>query len=106
MLQDRFGRVPEEARDLVRLFRLKAQLERLSITRLSFRGDAYVLEYGDRIALEQGLELARAELRPVRAGLAHLVVPAHVRQPARALAWFESLLLRERPAAKIPAGQP
>ncbi len=106
MLQDRFGRVPEEARDLVRLFRLKAQLERLSITRLSFRGDAYVLEYGDRIALEQGLDLARAELRPVRAGLAHLVVPARARQPARALDWFESLLLRERPAAKIAAAQP
>jgi transcription-repair coupling factor (superfamily II helicase) len=106
MLHDRFGRVPEEARDLLRLFRLEAQLERLSITRLSFRGDAYVLEYGDRIALEQGLDLARAELRPVRAGLAHLVVPERSRAPAPALAWFESLLLREHPAAKIPAAHP
>ncbi|MBK7642195.1 MAG: transcription-repair coupling factor [Planctomycetes bacterium] len=106
MLHDRFGRVPEEARDLVRLFRLKAQLERLSITRLVFRGDAYVIEYGDRIALEQGLDLARAELRPVRAGLAHLVVPERSRQPARALEWFESLLQRSGPGAKIPSRRP
>ena len=101
MLHDRFGRVPEEARDLVRLFRLKAQLERLSITRLSLRGDVYLLEYGDRIALEQGLDLSRAELRPVRAGLAHLVLPERAREPARALAWFEALLKRGAPAAKI-----
>jgi transcription-repair coupling factor (superfamily II helicase) len=106
MLQDRFGRVPEEARDLVRQFRLKAQLERLSITRLSLRGDVYLLEYGDRIALEQGLDLSRAELRPVRAGLAHLVLPERARKPAQALAWFEGLLLRERSAAKIHATSP
>ena len=106
MLHDRFGRVPEEARDLVRLFRLKAQLERLSIRRLSFRDDVYVLEYGDRIALEQGLDLARAELRPVRAGLAHLVVPERQREPARALRWFESLLIRAPSPAKIPVPRP
>jgi len=106
MLQDRFGRVPEEARDLLRLFRLKAQLERLSITRLTFRGDAYVLEYRDRIALEQGLGLARAELRPVRAGLAHLVIPEHAREPGRALTWFETLLKGERSPARISVTHP
>jgi len=100
------GRVPEEARDLLRLFRLKAQLERLSITRLSLRGDVYLLEYGDRIALERGLDLSRAELRPVRAGLAHLVLPESRRQPAQALAWFESLLMRGAPAAKIAGARP
>src|SRR4029079_10945957 len=69
MLKDRFGRMPPEAEALLRTFRLKARLESLAVKRLSYRDGTYVLEYKDRVALERGLDLAGADIRPLRTGL-------------------------------------
>jgi transcription-repair coupling factor (superfamily II helicase) len=106
MLHDRFGRVPEEAHALLRILRLKGALERLSITRLSRQDGFYLVEYGDRVALERGLDLSDAELRPVRTGAAHLQIPARHADPESALAWFEGLLKGSRGARRIGAREP
>ncbi|MBI5362796.1 MAG: transcription-repair coupling factor, partial [Planctomycetes bacterium] len=106
MLRDRFGRVPEPAIDLLMLFRLKAELEELRIRRLAWRKDVYLIEYEDRVAIEQGLDLRLAEFRPLRTGIAHLVIPARHATPRAALGWFESLLKRGVDAVRIPAAGP
>jgi transcription-repair coupling factor (superfamily II helicase) len=102
MLRDRFGRVPKEARDLLRALSLKGALESLSITRLSWQGTFYLLEFADRVALERGLDLRGAEMRPVRSGVAHLEIPGESRSPEAALGWFEGLLKVDRRARRIP----
>jgi transcription-repair coupling factor (superfamily II helicase) len=96
-LRDRFGRVPEAARALVDLFRLRALALPLSITRLAWRADRYVIEFADRVALEACFArgaAAQGELRHLRTGVAHLVVPERERDPTRALAWLEAQLER------------
>jgi transcription-repair coupling factor (superfamily II helicase) len=105
-LRDRFGRVPREALDLVRVFRLKARLELFGIKRLTWRPGVYILEYADRVALERGIDLSRAELRPLRSGLAHLTVPEHLKLPLQALDWFEGLLRLPDAQPKIQAKAP
>ncbi len=102
-LRDRFGRVPDEARDLVRMFSLKARLEEIGVRRLSWRGDVYVLEYSDRVALERGLDLRGVEVRPVRTGLAHVPIPARLSTPRQALEWIEGRL-QGTPAANTMSG--
>ncbi len=101
MLRDRFGRLPEEAENLLDLFALKAELEELRIRRLAWREDVYLIEYEDRVALEQGLDLSRVELRPLRTGIAHLVIPPKQRNARAALAWFRSLLKTSHDARRI-----
>ena len=91
-LRDRFGRVPPEALELLRLFALRGPLVSHSVRRVAFRGDSYLLEFGDRVALEGLLGGRRVELRPLRAGVALLVLPEKVREPAAALAWLEGFL--------------
>jgi transcription-repair coupling factor (superfamily II helicase) len=95
-LRDRFGRVPDQARALVQAFRLRALALPLSITRLAWRADRYVVEFGDRVTLEACFATAApgSELRHLRAGVAHLLVPEREREPARALRWLEGLLVR------------
>jgi transcription-repair coupling factor (superfamily II helicase) len=92
MLRDRFGRVPAEAQALLASFRLRARAAQLGLSRISYRNDVYVLEFADRVALEHALAGAKAELRPIRTGLAHLVIPPSRRAPPEALAWLERLL--------------
>jgi transcription-repair coupling factor (superfamily II helicase) len=101
MLADRFGRVPEEAKALVHSFELAARLETIGVRRLLRRQDVYVLEYRDRVLLEQGLNLRGVEFRHVKTGLAHLAVPERVSAPVKSLAWFESLLRDAPREAKI-----
>jgi transcription-repair coupling factor (superfamily II helicase) len=101
-LRDRYGRVPPPAEALVRQFRLRMALEPLSITRLAWRGDAYLIEYSDRAALEP-LAKQKLELRNLRTGVAHLVVPVRLRQAAEALNWIESLLHAASVGTKIAA---
>jgi transcription-repair coupling factor (superfamily II helicase) len=103
MLRDRFGRVPDEARTLLRSLRLKGALERLSVTRLSWRAGFYLVEFRDRVALEHGLDLRRAELRTLRTGVAHLQIPAAHATPHSALDWLEGLLKGRRGGMKIRA---
>jgi hypothetical protein len=95
--------VPVEAQNLVRSFRLKPELERAGISRLSWRESFYLIEYSDRVALERGLDLRRAELRPLRTGIAHLVLPERLRTAEAALEWFEGLL---KPDGEVPRMRP
>ncbi|MEO6711265.1 MAG: TRCF domain-containing protein, partial [Planctomycetota bacterium] len=101
-LRDRFGRVPPEAEALVRQFKLRLALEQLSITRLAWRNDAYLVEYSDRAALEP-LASQPVELRNLRTGVAHLIVPKRVQDPEAALSWLEGLLRAAGVGPKIPA---
>ena len=93
MLRDRFGRPPAEAEELVRQFRIKAQLDPYHITRLAWREDRYLLQYQDPVALET-LVAGRddVDLRRIRRGVAHLVVPEDRCGPEAALEWLEELL--------------
>jgi transcription-repair coupling factor (superfamily II helicase) len=100
MLRDRFGRVPDEARALVVQFRTRALLLAAGIRRLAFRGETYLVEYRDRIALERALA-GEVELRPLRAGRAHLALPPAVRTPEAALAWILGLLKGPESAHKM-----
>jgi len=106
MLRDRFGRVPREAQDLLRVLRLKGELERLSITRLSWHPRFYLVEYDDRVALERGLELEGVDLRALRAGTAHLQIPARHRTAEAALDWFESILKTEGALPRMGESDP
>jgi transcription-repair coupling factor (superfamily II helicase) len=100
MLRDRYGRIPEEARHLVRQFELRAVLAGAGIRRLAWRQDTFLLEYGDRLLLEGALAGAEeVELRPLGAGRAHLVVPPAHRTPEAAADWIHGLL---RPAGSAP----
>jgi len=101
MMRDRYGRVPPEARALVRQFRLRARLVAIGVRRLLWRGETYWIEYSDRVALERLLAGHRVELRTLRAGQAHLVVPEGRRSAERALEWIESLLQSHDPTPTI-----
>ena len=85
MLRDRFGRVPNEARGADAPASCCARWPRRSASRrLLWRGDTYLVEYRDRVALERAP--AGTELRAIRTGHAHLVLPrgrAHARAGAR-----------------------
>jgi transcription-repair coupling factor (superfamily II helicase) len=91
-LSDRFGRVPKEALVLVRLFRLRGALEPLSVSRVAWRGDCYLVEYRDRLALEAGLAHVSVDLRPLRTGVALLMLPPQVKKPETGLLHLERLL--------------
>jgi len=99
-LPERFGsfigRVPEPALALVDLFRLRALALPLRVTRLAWRADRYVVEFADRVALEACFARggAQGELRHLRTGVAHLIVPERERDPSRAMAWLEAQLVR------------
>jgi transcription-repair coupling factor (superfamily II helicase) len=101
MMRDLHGRVPPEARALVRQFRLRSALAACGIRRLSFNDDTYLLEYRDRVALERLLDGRRVELRPLEAGRARLVIPSTLRGAEQALDWVEDLLNPPRAASTM-----
>ncbi len=103
MLRDRYGRVPPEAEALLRQFRLRPRLARLGIRRLLWRDETYFVEYADRVLLEETLAGHEIELRPLRAGQAHLVIPPGFRDAEAALGWFEGLLIAEGDAPRMSA---
>ncbi len=92
MLEDRFGRLPEEVVNLVRIFRLKSALSEFGIHRVTFRDEFYLVEYSDRLLLESWLGTRNVDLRPIRTGLANLHLPDSVGSPAEAMEWLESML--------------
>ena len=94
MLSDRFGRVPEEVLNILRTYELRGRLEAHGVTALFWKEDRYQLEYTDRVSIETWLGPLGVELRPIRHGLAHLMVPKGTKDPKEALSWFESLLER------------
>ena len=103
MLRDRYGRVPEEAEALVRQFELRSVLSGLGIRRLAWREETYLVEYADRLPLEEALSGRNLELRPLGAGRALLVIPAAEREPARAARWIHALLQGESGLSMIGA---
>ncbi len=105
MLRDRFGRIPPPARGLLRAFGLQAALGEHGVRRLSWQGDAYLLGFSDRVLLEGWLGGAGVELRPIRAGLAHLRAPAGCETAEAALEWIEGLLKLQPPGRTISVGR-
>jgi len=91
-LADRFGRVPREAKLLVRMFRLRGALEPLSVTRIGWRNDSYLLEFTDRLALEAALADVHVDLRPLRQGVALLMLPPDTGSAEAGLRYVEGLL--------------
>lgn len=91
-LEDRFGRLPDPVRDLVRMFRLKSALADVGVHRLTLRGEFYLVEYSDRLLLESWLGQHDVDLRPIRTGLANLHIPEGREEPRAALEWLESML--------------
>lgn len=94
-LRDRFGRLPEEAEGLLRMFRLKTRLDRYCLERVAWHGESYVIQYADPVAFEglfAGHTRQTLDLRRIRAGVAHLVPPNPEAGPAVALEWLEGLL--------------
>jgi transcription-repair coupling factor (superfamily II helicase) len=105
-LRDRFGRLPEEASALLRQFRLKLRLDPYRLSRVSLREEAYLIEYGDPVAMEsfvQPLEARGAEVRRIRRGVVYLVIPPRQRAPADALDWLEGLLSVAHPPSTMAA---
>ncbi len=100
-LRDRFGRIPTETLLLLRQFRLRAELLHLSVTRVAWRNDSYLLEFTDRVALEGGLAEHEVDLRPLRSGVALLMLAKGVDGAAAGLQWLESLLQIDRAGLMI-----
>jgi hypothetical protein len=92
MLRDRFGRVPDEAHALVRQFLTRARLAAIGVKRLAYRDETYLIEYPRSIALESAFAPGAIELRPLRAGRAHLVIPRVERTPRARSEWILALL--------------
>jgi transcription-repair coupling factor (superfamily II helicase) len=99
LLRDRFGRPPPEARALLESFRLRALATNLGLTRICHRGDVYVLEFKDRVALEHALAGSKVDFRPIRTGVAHLVIPPRHREPLASARWLDQLLAGPRAGA-------
>ena len=100
-LRDRYGRAPAEAKELLRLFELKLPLDAAHVKHVAWHGDRYVIQYTDAVAFEHlfagaaGGRGRRLDLRRIKPGVAHLVVPGHVAEkPPKAVKWFEGLLER------------
>ncbi|MFT7484941.1 MAG: transcription-repair coupling factor (superfamily II helicase), partial [Candidatus Paceibacteria bacterium] len=91
-LRDRYGRIPPQAENLLRSFRLKLRLVTLGITRLAWQKDCYVIHYSDRLALETISLAEKVDMRQLRTGLAHLRTPANLKTGQDALNWLEKLL--------------
>jgi transcription-repair coupling factor (superfamily II helicase) len=91
LLRDRFGRPPPEALALLESFRLRARATTLGVTRISHRGDVYVLEFKDRVTLEHALAGSKVDFRPIRTGVAHLVIPTRFREPLASARWLDQL---------------
>lgn len=102
MLRDRYGRVPAEAKELVRQFRLRALFAECSLTRVSWRQDLWLIEYRDRATLEGvlGSSGAKIELRPQGQGRAFLMAPKGL-NARKGLEWLEAALLGDSKAKRI-----
>jgi transcription-repair coupling factor (superfamily II helicase) len=101
-LHDRFGRIPEPAEQLIKSFELRALALPLSIRRIAWRQDCYLIEFRDRVSLEQALGArSDVELRTLRTGLGQLVLPRAVRTSAQGLAWLERVLKGEREPSRM-----
>jgi hypothetical protein len=76
---------------LLRLAGLRTELEAYDVRRIALRDDVYLVEYGDPVAFEGLFAGSQAEVRRIRAGLVHVVLPMDRQEPLQALAWLEHL---------------
>jgi transcription-repair coupling factor (superfamily II helicase) len=98
-LVDRYGRAPAQAKELLRLFSLKLPMDAAGIRHVAWRDDRYVIQYTDAVAFEHlfaGGAMAagrkRIDLRRIKPGVAHLVLPAHLHgKPDKAVTWLEKI---------------
>jgi transcription-repair coupling factor (superfamily II helicase) len=104
-LRDRFGRVPPEAETLLRMFRLKVGLDPHQLLHVAYRDDAYLIQYADRVAFERLVHGLDCEVRRVKGGVAHLMIPPGASDAASALDWLEGLLQLDSDATRMPAGE-
>lgn len=95
-LVDRYGRAPKEAKELLRLFSLKLPLDAAGLRHVAWHRDRFVLQYTDAVHFEHLFAGAAAtgrrklDLRRIKPGVAHLVVPSHLEEnAAKAFQWFE-----------------
>ncbi|MEM6674965.1 MAG: transcription-repair coupling factor [Planctomycetota bacterium] len=98
-LRDRYGRPPAEAKELLRLFELKLPFDEAHVKHVAWHGDRYVMQYSDAVGFEHlfaGRSAGRGrrlDLRRIKPGVAHLVVPEHLEnEPAKAVRWLEKLV--------------
>ena len=97
-LRDRYGRPPSEAQELLRLFELKLPLDHARVKHVAWHGDRYVIQYSDAVAFEHLFAGQRPggrqlDLRRIKPGVAHLVLPGHLAdRPDRAVRWLEKLV--------------
>lgn len=98
-LVDRYGRPPAEAKELLRLFSLKLPMDAAGIRHVAWHEDRYVIQYTDAVAFEHlfaggaaASGRGRIDLRRIKPGVAHLVLPAHLHGgPAKAVTWLEKI---------------
>ena len=98
-LADRYGRPPGEAKELLRLFSLKLPMDAAGIRHIAWHDDRYVIQYTDAVAFEHLFAAAgsatgrgRVDLRRIKPGVAHLVLPAHLHgKPAKGVTWLEKI---------------
>jgi len=102
MLRDRFGRVPAEAKELVRQFHLRVLFASASLTRVSLREDRWLIAYRDRATLEAALASSGApvEMRPQGQGKGFLMVPKGL-DARKATEWLEATLRGDPKAKRI-----
>ncbi|MDF1838416.1 MAG: transcription-repair coupling factor [Planctomycetota bacterium] len=95
-LHDRFGRLPEPALTLLRMFQLKTRLDRYFLDRITFQGHALVIQYHDPVFFETLLanlkDSGKLDLRRIKSGVAHLIPPRFVETPLEVLKWLEDIL--------------
>ncbi len=98
-LHDRFGRIPEPALTLLRMFQLKTRLDRYFLDRITFQGHALVIQYHDPVFFETLLanlkDGEKLDLRRIKSGVAHLIPPRFVEQPVEVLEWLETILPKD-----------
>jgi transcription-repair coupling factor (superfamily II helicase) len=105
-LRDRFGPPPPEGSALLDLFLLKRLLRRIRVRSVHWQPDRYLIVYDDRARLEGALRSSFPDLRYIKPGLCHAMLPGRHTSPEAALARLKEALLRvgERPARKSAPG--
>ncbi|HEX5010163.1 MAG TPA: transcription-repair coupling factor, partial [Planctomycetota bacterium] len=88
-LEDRFGRLPPAARELLDLFRLRRLVRLAGLTSLLADGfGGLVLTVGDEDRWEARGPFERGEIMPVSPGRWRAVFPKHATRPADRLGWL------------------
>jgi len=88
---------------MVRVLRVKAELDALEVSRVTWLDGVYGIEYSDPVALERLFAESDAELRRIKSGIAHLVLPRSIRTAEEAFEWLEAHLKSRTSTSTMPA---